>query len=65
MLKGGQGIGEAKGHHLPFIGAIASAEGGFPLITLGDANQMVCIPKINFSIDLCLTLGVKEVGDVG
>ena len=65
MLEGSQGIGEAERHHLPFIGAIASAEGGFPLITLSDANQMVHMPKINFSIDLCLTRGVKEVGNEG
>ena len=42
-----------------------SVEGGFPLITLGDANQMVCMPKIDFSIDFRLTRGVKEVGDEG
>ena len=47
------------------IGAVASVEGSFPLISLGDANQMVSMPKINFSIDLCLTQGVKEVGDEG
>ncbi|KIM67393.1 hypothetical protein SCLCIDRAFT_108217, partial [Scleroderma citrinum Foug A] len=65
LLEGSWGIGEAERHHLPFIGAVASAEGGFPLITLGDANQMVCMPKIDFSIDLHLTRGVKEVGDEG
>ena len=64
-LESGWGIGEAKGHHLPFIGAIVSLEGSFPLITLGNANQMVSMPKINFGIDLCLTQGVKEVGDEG
>ncbi|KIM65173.1 hypothetical protein SCLCIDRAFT_113450, partial [Scleroderma citrinum Foug A] len=64
-LEGSRGIGEAKRHHLPFVGAIASAEDGFPLIALSDANQMVCMPKINFSIDLRLTWGVKEVGDEG
>ena len=64
-LESGWGIGEAEGHHLPLIGAVASSEGGFPLITLGNANQMVCKPKINFSIDLHLTWGVKEVGDEG
>ena len=42
-----------------------SVEGGFPLITLSDANQMVYMPKIDFSIDFCLTWGVKEVGDEG
>ncbi|KIM60720.1 hypothetical protein SCLCIDRAFT_123630, partial [Scleroderma citrinum Foug A] len=64
-LEGSWGIGEAERHHLPFIGAVASAEGGFPLITLGDVNQMVRMPKINFSIDFRLTQGVKEVGDEG
>ncbi|KIM56216.1 hypothetical protein SCLCIDRAFT_133116, partial [Scleroderma citrinum Foug A] len=64
-LEGSQGIGEAERHHLPFIGAVASAEGGFPLITLGDVNQMVRMPKIDFSIDLRLTQGVKEVRNEG
>ena len=54
-LESGQGIGEAKGHHLQFVGAVVSAEGSFPLITLGNVNQMVSMPKINFSIDLHLT----------
>ncbi|KIM61388.1 hypothetical protein SCLCIDRAFT_122125, partial [Scleroderma citrinum Foug A] len=64
-LEGSRGIGEAERYHLPFVGAIASVEGSFPLITLGDANQMVHMPKINFSIDLRLTWGVKEVRDEG
>ena len=64
-LKSGWGIGEAKRHHLPFIGAIVSAEGSFPLIILSDVNQMVCMPKIDFRIDLHLTWGVKEVRDEG
>ena len=64
-LEGSQGIGEAEGHYLPLIGAIASPEGSFPLITLGNANQMVSMPKINFSVDLRLTRGVKEVRDEG
>ncbi|KIM60602.1 hypothetical protein SCLCIDRAFT_123835 [Scleroderma citrinum Foug A] len=65
LLEGSWGIGESKRHHLPFVGAVVSAEGSFPLITLSDANQMVRMPKIDFSIDLCLTRGVKEVGDEG
>ena len=65
LLKGSWGIGEAEGHHLPLIGAIASSEGGFPLIALGNVNQVVSMPKINFSIDLCVTWGVKKVGDEG
>ena len=64
-LEGSRDIGEAKRHHLPFVGAVASAEVSFPLITLGDANQMVHMPKINFSIDFHLTQGVKEVRDEG
>ena len=64
-LEGSQGIGETKRHHLPLIGTIASVEGSFPLIALGNVNQMVCMSKIDFSIDLHLTWGVKEVGDEG
>ena len=64
-LKCGQGIGEAERHHQPLVGAVSGSEGRFPLITISNANQMVCMLKVNFGVDLCSARTVKQVGDKG
>ena len=64
-LKCGRGIGEAERHHQPLVGAVSGSEGCFPLITNSNANQMVSMPKVNFSVDLCLAGRVEQVGDEG
>ena len=40
-LKGGGPIGKSERNYQPFKRAIASAEGGFPFVTIRYANQMV------------------------
>ena len=64
-LKCGRGIGEAKRHHQPLVGAVSGSEGCFPLVTISDANQMVCMPKVDFGVDLCSARRVEQVGDEG
>ena len=63
LLECGQGIGEAERHYQPLIGAISGSEGHFPLITISDANQMVSMPKVNFSVDFCSAGRVEQVRD--
>ena len=41
LLKSGRSIGKSERNHQPFKGAIASAEGGFPFVTICYVNQMV------------------------
>ena len=64
-LECGRGIGEAKRHHQPLIGAILGSEGHFSLITISDVNQMVRMLKVNFGVDLCSARRVEQVGDEG
>ena len=40
-LKGGGSIGKSKWNYQPFKRAVASAEGGFPFVSICYANQMV------------------------
>ena len=60
-LKSHRGISQAKGHDIPFEGPISHAECGLPFISSSNADQMVCMAKINLSIDLSLARGVKEI----
>ncbi|KIM65167.1 hypothetical protein SCLCIDRAFT_113717 [Scleroderma citrinum Foug A] len=64
-LEYGRGSGEAERHHQPLIGAISGSEGCFPLITISNANQMVRMPKVDFSVDLCSARRVEQVRDKG
>ena len=65
LLKCSWGIGEAKRHHQPLVGAVSGSEGCLPLVTISDANQMVHMPKVNFGVDLCSARRVEQVGDEG
>src|ERR1700709_2091474 len=62
-LESRRSIGKAKGHHQPLIGTVARAEGGFPLVTIGDANEVVRMPKVDLGIDFGTAGGIEEVGD--
>ena len=50
---------------MPFKGAIAGAESGFPFVALLDMDQVVRMTEVNFHIESCLSWAVKEVRDVG
>ena len=50
---------------MPFKGAIAGAESGFPFVTLSDMDQVVRMMEVDFCIESCLSQAVEEVGDVG
>ena len=65
LLKSCGSICQAKGHDIPLEGPISRAECGFPFITFGNADQVVCMAQINLRVDLGLARGIKEVGDKG
>jgi hypothetical protein len=62
-LESRRSIGEAKGHNQPLVRTVARAEGGFPFITIGDANKVVRMSKVDFGIDFGMARGIEEVGD--
>ena len=50
---------------MPFEGAIAGTESGFPFIALSDTDQVVRVMEVDFCIESCLAQAVEEVGDAG
>ena len=52
LLECCRGVGYTEWHNEPFIGAIVCVERHFPLITLSDADQMVCVPEVQLGIYL-------------
>ena len=40
---------------------LSCVEHGLPFISFGNVDQMVCMAKINLSIDLSLARGVEEI----
>ena len=61
LLKSHGGISQAKGHDVPFEGPILCVECSLPFISLGNVDQIVCVAKINLTIDLSLARGVEEI----
>ena len=47
----------------PFKGSILSPEGSLPFISCCNANQMVHVPEVDFSIDSCFSWCVKQIGN--
>ena len=64
-LKSSGCICKSERHDMPFEGAIAGVESGFPFVTLSDMDQVVRVMEVNFCIESCLLQAVEEVRDVG
>ena len=64
-LKSRGSICQAEGHDIPLEGTISCAEHGFPFITFGNVDQVVCMAEINLRVDLGLARGIKEIRDKG
>ena len=52
-LKSCRSVSKAFQHYQPLKGSILSLEGGLPFISCCNANQMVCMPEVSFTVDLC------------
>ena len=65
MLKSIGRIRKSEGHNVPFKGAVAGAESGFPFVALLDMDQVVRVTEVNFCIEYCLSQAVEEVRDAG
>ena len=62
-LEGGGSIGEAEMHDEEIEGAVASAEGGLPLVAWGDANEVVGSSEIDLGENLRVAEAIEEVWD--
>ena len=50
---------------MPFEGAVAGAESGFPFIALLNMDQVVRMTEVDFRIESCLLQAVEKVRDAG
>ena len=53
LLKSCGGISKAFWHYQPLKGSISSLEGGLPFVSCCNANQMVRVLEVDFSVDSC------------
>ena len=58
-LKGCGSISKAFWHYQPLKGSVSSLEGSLPFVSCCNANQMVCVPEVDFSVDSCFSWCVK------
>ena len=42
-----------------------SLEGGFPFVSFGNVDQMVCMSEVNLGVNMSLVGRIQEVGDEG
>ena len=62
-LKSCGSISKAFWHYQPLERSILSPEGGLPFVSCCNANQMVHMPEVDFSIDLCLSWCIEQIGN--
>ena len=63
LLKSCGSVSKAFWHYQPLKRSIMSLEGGFPFVSCCNANQMVHVPEVNFSVDSCFLWCVEQIGN--
>src|SRR5271163_2004620 len=46
LLEGSRCISETKRHNKPFERTVTGMEGSFPLVTFGNADQVICMAEV-------------------
>jgi len=54
-LKSCRGISKPFRHYQPLEGPVLGLESGLPFVPSSDPYQMVCVPKVDFGVDLCFS----------
>lgn len=60
-MEGSRGISKTFGNNTPFERTVTSSEGGFPLITFGDPNEMISVSQVDLGINACFARDIEEV----
>ena len=60
-LKSCRSVSKAFWHYQPLKGSVMSPEGGLPFISCCNANQMVCVPEIDFILDSCFLWCIEQI----
>ena len=62
-LESGGGVGEAEEHDGRFEEAFVGDEGGFPLVSVFDADVIVAPSDVEFGENLCIPEFIDEIRD--
>ena len=62
-LKGCGSISKTFRHYQPLKRSVTSPEGSLPFISCYNADQMVCVLEVDFSVDSCFSWCVKQIGN--
>ena len=54
-LKSCRSVSKAFWHYQPLKRSVASSEGGLPFVSCCNADQMVRVPEVDFSVDSCFS----------
>ena len=60
-LKSCGSVSKAFRHYQPLKRSITSLEGGLPFVSCCNANQMVRVLEVDFSVDLCFSWCVEQI----
>ena len=63
LLKNCGSISKAFQHYQPLKRSVTSPEGSLPFISCCNANQMVCVLEVDFSVDSCFSWCVEQIGN--
>ena len=63
LLKSCRSISKAFWHYQPLRGSVMSLEGSLPFVSCCDANQVVCVPQVDFGVDSCFSWCVEQIGN--
>ena len=62
-LKSCGSVSKAFRHYQPLKGSVMSPEGGLPFVSCCNANQMVRVLEVDFSVDSCFLWCVEQIGN--
>ena len=63
VSKNGVSVTECNRHHQPLERSTTSPESSLPFISCCNANQVVCMPEVNFVVDSCFSWCVEQIGN--
>ena len=58
-LKSCGSVSKAFWHYQPLKGSVSSLEGSLPFVSCCNADQMVRVPEVDFSVDSCFSWCVE------
>ena len=61
LLKSCRSISKAFWHYQPLERSVSSPEGSLLFVSCCNVNQMVHVPEVDFSVDLCFSWCIEQI----